>query len=360
MKILQLGKYYPPFRGGIETVVKTLSEELTKLGDSVTVLCANDSFSTKIETQNQVRVIRLGRFFSLQSQPILISLAYQLWKHSKRNSILHFHSPNPLLEFFSLFIRGKKVVTYHADVVKQRNFLPLYRLLRKMFLRKADAIVVASEAMKNSEGMKGFSPIVIPFGISPLEDSVNVEKIREQFGNYILFVGRLVSYKGLPFLLEAVQKTKSRLLIIGSGPEESSLKQKCKELDISNQVFFLADVHNDQLRSFYRASDFFVLPSVTNAEAYGMVLLEAMSCGKALISTNLKTGVREVNEDGVTGLVVEPKNANALALAIDKLSKEKELKQKLENGALRKFQEKYSSELMATAYRKIYEQVLNA
>ena len=228
MKILQIGKYYPPRYGGIETVLETLSESLARRGHTVTVICANDKFSTEIQKKNGVRVIRLACLGALFSQPIVPGLLLYLIRESATADIVHIHSPNPLAEFFSFFSRNEIFVTYHADVVRQKGLLFAYSLLQKVFLGRAKKIFVASEAIRRTSPT--LAPFrdkiqVVPFGLAGERFNTDaaassfLEKIQREYAPYILFVGRLVAYKGLPVLLKAIQNIEAKLILVGDGPD---------------------------------------------------------------------------------------------------------------------------------------------
>jgi rhamnosyl/mannosyltransferase len=168
--------------------------------------------------------------------------------------------------------------------------------------------------------------MVIPFGVDLAEfdqvDSERVRSLQEHFGRFVLFVGRLGYYKGLPMLLEAIANTQKTLVLIGDGPERSSVQTQIQELRIGNRVHLLPPQSREDLLAFLHASEMLVLPSTEKSEAFGIVLIEAMACGKPVISTELGTGTSWVNQDGVTGIVVPPRDAVALQRAIGTLEEE--------------------------------------
>ena len=98
---------------------------------------------------------------------------------------------------------------------------------------------------------------------------------------------------------------------------------------MASRVRFLGEVAPDELAALYRACDLFVLPSVTRQEAFGVVLIEAMACGKPVISTDLGTGSGWVNQHGETGFVVPPRDAAALHDAIMTLLADEPLQKKM-------------------------------
>jgi rhamnosyl/mannosyltransferase len=158
---------------------------------------------------------------------------------------------------------------------------------------------------------------VVPYGIQASRfelDETGHKKVNELRDGLpsVLCVGRLVSYKGVEFLIRALEGIKARLWIIGTGPLDGSLRTLTQEKKLADRVEFLGRVSEQDLVAYYHACDVVVLPSITNAEMFGVVQLEAMACRKPVISTNLPTGVSWVNQHAKTGYVVSPGNAEEL------------------------------------------------
>ena len=139
-------------------------------------------------------------------------------------------------------------------------------------------------------------------------------------GPIALFVGRLVPYKGADVLLRALARVDVAAVVIGDGPMRGELERLSRDLKLESRIFFLGPLEDDAVAAWYAACDLFVLPSVTRAEAFGLVQLEAMARAKPVISTRLATGVPWVNVDGVTGIVVPPGDSEALAAALQTLA----------------------------------------
>ncbi len=145
----------------------------------------------------------------------------------------------------------------------------------------------------------------------------------------VLFVGRLVPYKGVEFLIRALEDVKARLWIVGTGPLENSLKNLVREKGMADRVVFLGHVSDEDLVAYYHACDVFALPSITNQEMFGLVQLEAMACRKPVISTTVPTGVPWVNQHGKTGYTVTPGNSAELAHAIQRLLSSREFREEM-------------------------------
>ena len=191
--------------------------------------------------------------------------------------------------------------------------------------------------------------------VCPLDNSALVTCKATCPLDFILFVGRLNYYKGLQYLIEATKEIAANLVIIGEGPLKNSLRNKAKELGIEGKIFFLPFMTQEELVNFYKTCSVFVLPSIFKSEAFGLVLIEAMACGKPVISTDIGTGTSFVNQDGVTGFVVPPKDSQALAQAIKKILENKKLAQELGRNGLERVRKKFSLEKMLEKTAYVYK-----
>lgn len=342
MRILQLGKHYPPRDGGMETYLRVLCEELSKEHE---VCCVVVDEKTEGRGVNP----RVLRFRSVFRHPLSLRYMKYVRMYADAYDVVHLHMPNPLAELSVLFARPKRlVVTYHAEIVN-KMFAGAYRLVQEMVLRRADRIIVSSPSMVKR--LRGFEqkvrvvPIGVRFGAS------NPGKVRSATTNY-LFVGRLVPYKGVDVLVRAMRDVDGMLTIVGDGPEAGRLRELCALLSLSGRISFLGRVSDKRIRQLYRDCDVFVLPSVTRAEAYGIVQLEAMACGKPVIGTKLGTGVEFVNVHEKTGLIVSPGDVDALADAMNRM-RDSRLRERL-GGHARKRARLFSVERMVRSTLKAY------
>jgi rhamnosyl/mannosyltransferase len=329
MHIVHLGKYYPPYRGGIETVVEQLCRGLVRQGVQVTAVVSNDGPATVDERLFGVRVLRLGRDAVINSQPLnwrLVSTLREL-----DCDVLHFHTPNPLGALAVLAARPTQpvVVTHHSDIVRQRILGPLATAAHALLYRRAAALVAATPRhIEYSSVLRRFQAKcgVIHFPIDAVPYDEAPARWDEQLpadwqGQPLaLFVGRLVYYKGLDVLLDALHSTdRAHLAIVGVGPLRAQLVERVRALGLASRVKFLGALSDERLRSLYKCARFLVLPSTATSEAFGMVQLEAMAAGTPVISTDLKSGVPYVNQHKKTGLVVPVADSGALAGAMKTL-----------------------------------------
>jgi glycosyltransferase involved in cell wall biosynthesis len=151
-------------------------------------------------------------------------------------------------------------------------------------------------------------------------------------GPIAIYVGRLEEEKGLQLLLRALGRTKSLagLIIVGSGSCEEELKRLASELDLTDRVRFAGYVENKNLAPYFDVSDFLVLPSITTSrfkEPWGLVANEAMNRGRTVVaSTAVGAVAGGLIVDRVTGLVVPEQNEEALATAMDELTRDGQLR----------------------------------
>lgn len=325
LHVLHVGKYYPPHAGGMESHLEALCGELKRTVDLEVVVAASDESGTREQLIDGVAVTRLAKLFNVRSAPICPQMVRKI--RESNADIVHIHLPNPgaILAYLASGHRGRLVFTYHSDVIRQRVLNRFYDPILKYALKRADAIIVSSQNyIDSSDVLPSFRDKcrVVPFGI-PLEpfqrpDQAQVTRLRRQYGpRIVLGVGRLVYYKGFEHLVEAMRYVDGRLVIVGSGPLHGALEQKAKSCGVKDRVTFLTDV--DDVSPYYHAADVFALPSVARSEAFGIVQLEAMACGKPVVNTNLESGVPFVSLDGVSGVTVPPANAEALGQAISSL-----------------------------------------
>ncbi len=346
MRVLHIGKYFPPVKGGIETHVRDLCMGLAKKGMDVTCVVSADKSS--VENFQGIKLIRIADLFSSR-HPFNLGLVPFL----KRNhfDIVHLHMPNPCAEVSCLLAKPKRlVVSYHADIVSKFGS-SLYLPFQRKVLRMAEKILVSSDSYaNNSSVLKPFlhKCVVVPYGIDAKKFSSksDVDVSRPLF----LFVGRLVPYKGLKYLVQAMKRVDGTLIVAGNGPLLSKLRSQVKKLGLDSRVRILVDVSDDELSALYNACDVFVLPSVTRAESFGIVQLEAMACGKPVIST-----VDFVNVHGRTGLVVPPKGVDSLSKAMNTLGVDKKLRLRLGRYSKRLVEKEFTVEKMIDRVLRVYQ-----
>jgi rhamnosyl/mannosyltransferase len=364
MHIVHVGKYYPPYRGGIETVVEQLCRGLVRHGVTVTALVSNDGAETLDESVDGVRVLRLGRRAELNSQPLNLDLVRTL--RSLRFDVLHFHTPNPLGALALLAARRQEplIVTHHSDIVRQRILGGPATAVHALLYSRAHAVVAATpKHIEYSRVLKLFERrcqvIHYPIDANPYVAAQTIWDpglpLEWQAEPLVLFVGRLVYYKGVDVLLQATSLTaRARLAIVGIGPMQEQLAGQARDLGIADRVRFLGAVSGARLRSLYNYARFLVLPSVAPSEAFGMVQLEAMAAARPVISTDLRSGVPYVNQHGKTGLIVQPGNALALASAMRLLIEDESYSTHLGKHAQQRVLDEFHLDRVVEAHLELY------
>jgi glycosyltransferase involved in cell wall biosynthesis len=363
LRVLHLGKYYPPHTGGIETHLQALCEELKDCVD-VRVIVANDSRTSAESQVNGVPVYRAGTLFNLSSAPICPGMIGKI--RETKADLVHIHLPNPgaTLAYLASGHNGPLVVSYHSDTVRQKLLGKTFQPVLNRLLTRAAAIIAASPNYLESSPV--LAPYrdrchIVPYGISSKlfehPDPAAVARVRERYGSRIvLSVGRLVYYKGFEYLIQAMRGVQGCLLIAGDGPLRSALDQIIRKLGISDRVHLLGKV--EDVVSLYHAAEVFVLPSIARSEAFGLVQLEAMACGKPVVNTSLDTGVPFVSQHGITGLTVAPEDAGALATAINQLLDHDELRLRYGQAARQRVRSGFQLDDMTQRILALYREVL--
>jgi glycosyltransferase involved in cell wall biosynthesis len=365
MKVVHAAKFYPPALGGMETFVQYLCEGTAGEWD-VCAVVANQSRLTVEERCGRVRVVRSGSLGTVASVPMCPSLPFHLWRETADCIVLH--EPNPVAAS-ALFLRtpARRLIVWHiSDLVRPWWAPYTYGVVQRALYRRADCVVVPSPVAARSPLVRLARRVeVIPLGID-LEhyrapDPARVEHICALApGPRILFVGRFVYYKGIDVLVDAMTRCPGTLMLVGGGPLEGELRTQVATLGLQERVRFIGRVSDEDLPAYYHASDVFVLPSVAVTEAYGLVQIEAMAAGVPVVSTNLPTGVPWVNQDGVTGLIVPPRDAGALAHALCRLLEDAELRRTLGANGRQRAEALFSRDRTIEAFKDLIETTVPA
>jgi rhamnosyl/mannosyltransferase len=369
MKVLQVYKdYYPPVKGGIEGHINLLSRGLAKRGIEVEVLVSSTGPKKTTASDNGIPITRVPEFGRVASAPVNPTLPFWLKRLGKDADIVHFHFPNPTAELSCLLCRsnGRLVVTYHSDIVRQARLAVWYGPLLSRFLRRAGAIIATSDNYLQSSRILGRfrdKCTVIPLGIDldrfrvRAQQAAEIDAARARYGpGIVLFIGRFRHYKGLHVLIRAMSRVEGTLLLIGTGPLQEDLRRLVRSLELEDRVLFLGELSDHEVDIYLHACDLLVLPSILRSEAFGVVLLEAMACGKPVVSTELGTGTSFVNRHEETGLVVPPNDAVALERAVNLLLANPELRNTYGNAGRERVENYFSRESMVDRILSTYEQ----
>ena len=357
-RVLQVGKFYPPHYGGIETHLQVLCDGLRDHSD-VRVLVSSDDRSHSLEVIDGIPVERLGTRFTLAGAPICPGMSRRI--RESQADVVHLHLPNPAatMAYLASGHRGRLVVSYHSDVVRQKVLDAAFQPILRRLLDRADAIVAAtpnyvasSPTLARYRDRTHVIPYGIPIGGFERRDDA-VAALRERFGpRMVLGVGRLVYYKGFEHLVEAMRAVDGHLVIVGTGPLRRPLEERVRALGLEDRVTLVGGV--DDTVPFYHAAQVFALASVARSEAFGIVQIEAMACGTPVVNTRLDSGVPFVSRDGESGLTVPPADPAALAGALNRLLDDAALRESMGRAARARVEREFSQEAMVRRFLALY------
>jgi rhamnosyl/mannosyltransferase len=361
MKVLQIGKYYPPHWGGMETALKDICEGIA--GEvELEVLVANDRPGDTVEKHSGFLVRRLANWRTVFSQPLTPGLLRRV--RASAADIVHLHEPNPLALacYLASGHRGRLVVHYHSDIVRQRKLKWFYRPILKRGLKRAEAIIAGSrELVEGSPDLQEYREkcLVIPFGIDLRRFlAIDPAERRARGGpRRILAVGRLSYYKGFQYLIRAMASLNAHLTIAGEGELRPALESQVASLGLEARVQLAGRVGENELLELYRQADVFCLPSCERSEAFGLVMVEAMGAALPVVSTDLPTGVRAVNRNRETGIVTPPGDAGALSQALGELLDDEELRWRYGLAGRERASRLFSREAMAGGILRLYRTI---
>ena len=376
--------------GGVGRQALALTEKLESLGVKVFVIARKMKGTPKCILSRRVPVYRAWAFRPhmhileemtflnlITSLSFCISTAIILFRTRKKYDIVHFHGTSlPLItNILPLKLYQKMVLAKVASAnqgTEAGSLRHKYYLFGQMLiqtLKKVDCFVATSKEIKDgllndryNQGRIVGIPNFVDQGVFHPSDKELRDQARKDFAfsgeTIATFTGRLVEGKGIDVLLNAWGKVVFNfknvcLLILGEGPFESRLKERCQGLGIEKNVKFLGLVNN--VRKHLAMSDIFVFPSFH--EGFPNSVLEAMACGLPVIATRIG-GIVDVIKDEENGLLVEPGNANQLADALKKLISDPEYASVLGKNALKTVRENYDINVIANRYVELYERLI--
>lgn len=381
MKILQLGKFYPIF-GGVEKVMWDLTRGISNKGVRCDMLCCGLRREVRQHASGsffgRTHVIVFNEFGKCTVVPAIAKVAatmispklvLELRKVMNDYDVIHVHHPDPMAAVALRLsrYRGKVVLHWHSDILKQKNLLKLYGPVLKWLIRRADAIVGTTPVyVSSSPYLKDVQDKVsaIPIGIDPVTpDEKGAQRIRSRYkGRKLIYsLGRLVGYKGFEYLIEAARYLPDdyHILIGGDGPDRESLMLRIMECGVVGKVSLLGYIDSQDFAAYYTACDVFALSSIYKTEAFAIVQIEAMSCGKPVVATEIEgSGVSWVNRDGYSGRNVKPCDAKAIADAILEITGDEETYSGYCTRAYSRYSEHFTYDVMTGSCISLYESLL--
>lgn len=380
MKIAHIVSTFPPYKGGMGNACFYQTRELIKLGHEVTILTPQYRKELRIKNyESRIKVVRLRSLLKFGNA----AFVPQIIRYLKNFDIVHLHWPfiggAEIILFWFLFCRKQKlIIQYQMDLVGRGVLGQLFNFYQQLFIplmvKAADKIIISSfDYAKNCRLKKYLQKypgkfIEIPLGVDtdkfyPKEKKQDLTKRHnlKPGEQIILFVGgldRAHYFKGLKILLQAISRIVTNLprislIIVGAGDLQSDYKKLAKTLGIDKKVIFAGRVSDEELVDYYNLADIFVLPSTTQSEAFGLVLLEAMACAKPIIVSSLP-GPRTLVQENKNGLLVKPADVDDLSKKIKFLLENKNLAEEWGRVGRKIVEEKYTWPTTVQKLDKIY------
>lgn len=372
MRVLHLGKYYAPQRGGMERHLQNLCEWLVGHGHPAAVIVHQPAgkWRSSRERINGVEVCRVGCVAAPLYTPLSPSMPWQLARMIRQVNpqVLHLHLPNPSCFWALMSPRARAlpwVVHWHADVSadmpdwRVRAAYRIYRWFERALLARSAAIIATSQTYLDAS-----APLsewkdkvdVVALGIAEAtHETARPPEWPQPDALRLLGVGRLSHYKGFSVLLDALARTPDMsLMLIGNGEESRRLRAQAARLGIGERLSMIGELEDSELLGAYAAADVLVLPSLDRSEAFGLVLLEAMRAGLAVIASDIPgSGVGQVIEHEKSGLLVAPGDAQDLSNALTRMN-EPGLRQQLAEAGRRRWLENFTLAKSAQSVLAIY------
>ncbi|HEW97070.1 MAG: glycosyl transferase family 1 [Candidatus Parabeggiatoa sp. nov. 3] len=384
-RILHIGKFFPPFAGGIENFLADLMPAQADQGDIVAALVHDHQprlsrfFSAvQAESLGEGLIYRAPSYGRLLYAPVSpqfpfwLNRVLQEWKPE----LLHLHLPNTSA-FFCLWLpRARRIpwiIHWHSDVISTLNqrlsmAYHVYRPFEQRLLAHAHTIIATSHPyLASSTALQPWQDKckVIPLGIAKgrlPEPTLQAQNwATQQWAKQttrILTVGRLTYYKGHDVLIRAMaQIDKAQLLIVGTGELRESLEKRIIELNLAHKVKLLGYCSDAELIALLASCDCFCLPSLERTEAFGVVLLEAMRYAKPIIASAIEgSGVPWVVKE--SGRLVPPQDISALREALQEMVDNPALRHHLGRVGQERFEQVFDIKQVAVKTAALYQQVL--
>ena len=366
-KVLQVYRtYFPDTQGGVQETIRQICLNTQQHGIISKVYSPSSNPDPKLIKSDEADIHRVNLDFEIASCGFCFSGIAEFKRLVDWADIVHYHFPWPFADFLHLIskVNKKTLVTYHSDIVRQVLLLKLYTPLMHRFLSSVTKIVCTSpNYFQTSNLLERFSgkTEVIPIGLNeesyPRVTTQLVDKVSKRFGEkFFLFVGVLRYYKGLHILLEAMQGTELRVVIVGAGPIERELKAQAKKLKLE-KVIFAGHVSDEVKVALFKLCCGVVFPSYLRSEAFGVTLLEGAMFGKPLISTEVGSGTSHVNVHNETGLVTGPGDPKGLRAAMQALDSDGRLAAQMGRNARQRYEDLFTGEKMGSQYARLYEKL---
>jgi glycosyltransferase involved in cell wall biosynthesis len=376
MRILHIGKYYPPVAGGMERFLGDLVRAQRAAGHDVGVLVHEDKPGEGRD--DPAWLMRCPVWLRLFFAPI--SPAFPFWLaravRRLRPDVLHVHMPN-LSAFWALLLPATRdlpwVIHWQSDVELSRPTLrfayPHYQVFERALLERAECIIVTSpQYLEASQPLHPWRHKcrVIPLGVDPERlpaiDASEGRDLWKREGLRVLAVGRLTYYKGFETLLRASLEDRGHeIVIVGEGEERPKLERILAQAGNPSWIRLLGRADDATLNRLMASCDVYCLPSRERTEAFGIVLMEAMRYAKPLLVSDLKgSGVTWVARDGENAVIVPPEDVAAWRDALEALAASPARRKALGDAGQARYLRELGIESVARRIDGVYEIAMSA
>ena len=385
MRIAHLTPVFPPYESGVSTICFYEAKELAKVGHKITVFTPDFHQRSKISRKDlPFRVKYLKPLFEYGNAAFVPQIVGWL----KNFDIIHLHYPfcgaSEALFFAQRFIKRRPLfLTYHNDLkangLKGEIFFKIYnQIFLKRIIKEVDRILISSFNFVPDSQLKDYFSlfrqkfIELPLAVdtqifsprSKRKDLIEKYEIKDD-EIVILFVGALDKshfYKGLEILLESLARLKQsfsnfKLLVVGDGDLKPYYINLVDNLRLGLKVIFAGSVSHHELSAYYNLADLFVFPS-RQPETFGLVVLEAMACGKPIIASDWPA-LRNLVKPTVNGFLFQPSNVQDLMVRILNFFEKPELIKEFGQASRQMVRDEFSWPVHIKKLVSIYEEFFN-
>jgi len=370
LRVLQTYKIFmPDLHGGIPHVISMLTR-LSGSGVENLIMVARGFGRGRVYRFEDATVWAATSMGTMASTPLAPTYPLAFARRASEHDLVVCHLPFPLADLGLLLrprLRTPLIVYWHADIVGRPWLTRLISPLIKRTLRRADRIIISHEAMMKSPFLQPHAEkcTVVALGCDTAWwsslDAAQRERVRElqaEFPRLVVAIGRLVPYKGYDVFLRALAGIQAQAVVIGAGPLKTELETMAERLGIADRVTFVGSQSADDIKCYLHAARVFTLPSVTEAEAFGIVQIEAMAAGRPVVNTSLKTAVPDIARNDREALTVTPGDAVALADALQKLLDEPALAEHLGRNGQQRAHDAYDQAMFLQKMHGLYQDVI--
>ncbi len=378
MRVLHIGKYYPPVAGGMERFLGDLVQAQRAAGDEVAVLV--HAVPGAPPRDDPPWLMRCPVWMQLAFAPVSPRFPFWLSRALRLHApeVLHIHMPNVSALWALLLPAARRipwVVHWHADVEPSKFKLslrlgyPHYRIFERALLERSECIIVTSaQYLKASRPLQPWRHKchVVPLGVDPerLPDVApeETEGLWRGARLRVLAVGRLTYYKGFETLIEALADDSTKeLVIVGKGEERDGLERRLAKAGHPGWIRLAGEVDDATLRGLMASCDVLCLPSRERTEAFGLVLLEAMRYRKAIVASELAgSGVTWVARQGQNAVLVPPEDPAAWNAALTSLAEHPARRELMGKLGHERYQREFDISVVARRVGALYAVTLGA